>query len=414
MPGTAFLSAAERRFVQGLQHRALRYFFENQTPSGLVLDRQSNHGPRRAGGLCSTSATGMGWIALALASAAPYRLLRRSEAVRRLRTGLDTTLNRLPHDHGIVPHFVDARTGAVRGHDTLSTVDSAWLVAGALWAAAFLGDPRLEERAARLFERVDWQYWTGDLRPLLSHGRAPDGRMLRCTWDRLNGETVFLYVLATGAARERALPSSVWRCLRPFYGTVEGLRFNNADLGLFVFQYGLDLLDLSSWPVPGGVDITAEAAVATEANCRACRAAADRFATYRRLWGLSAGDGPADVPSGFAYRCYAPAGPVDGTAHVTATLASLAHRPELVLDNLRQAAHFGALGRYGFSNINLDRNWMARDMVGIDAGATVLALDNFLEGDRVRRVFHRLSCVQQSLQRGGFTRTDTAPTARAA
>src|SRR4051794_27480519 len=107
MPGTAFLSAAERRFVRGLQRRALRYFLENQTPSGLVLDRQSNQGSRRADGLCSTSATGMGWIAVALASAAPYRLLGRSEAVQRLRTGLDTALHRLPHDHGIVPHFVD-------------------------------------------------------------------------------------------------------------------------------------------------------------------------------------------------------------------------------------------------------------------------------------------------------------------
>src|SRR5438128_1978994 len=76
-------------------------------------------------------------------------------------------------------------------------------------------------------------------RPLLRHGRTRDGRFLGCSWDRLNGETVFLYVLATGADRARALPPAAWRHLRPFYGTVAGRRFNNADLGLFVFQYGL-------------------------------------------------------------------------------------------------------------------------------------------------------------------------------
>ena len=32
--------------------------------------------------------------------------------------------------------------------------------------------------------------------------------------------------------------------LRTFHGTVAGFHFNNSDLGLFVFQYGLDLLDL--------------------------------------------------------------------------------------------------------------------------------------------------------------------------
>ena len=60
-----------------------------------------------------------------------------------------------------------------------------------------------------------------------------------------------------------------------------------------------------------------------------------------------------------------------------------------------------ARGRYGFSNVN-DR-WVGRDMVGIDAGAAVLALDNYLADDRVRAVFQELPCVRQGLQRLGFT-----------
>ena len=48
--------------------------------------------------------------------------------------------------------------------------------------------------------------------------------------------------------------------------------------------------------------------------------------------------------------------------------------------------------------------WVGRDMVGIDAGAAVLALDNVLRGDRVRAVFHGLPCVQRGLERLGFTR----------
>src|SRR5262249_17955985 len=254
MPRTASdLPAAERAFLLHLQTLALRYFLDNQTPAGLVLDRQRNFGPRRAHGWGSTAAPGMGLIALALASAEPFRLLTPAAAADRVRRGLRAALDGLPHTHGILPHFTDAATGATVGADVRSTVDSAWLVAGGLWAAAFLGDAGLQDLAG------------GALRPphrrALAHPPPPPGprphrrRPLPCGWDRLNGETVFLYVLAAGADDARAWPAASWSRLRPFFGTVAGLRFNNADLGLFVFQYGLDLLDLGAWREPGGLDL---------------------------------------------------------------------------------------------------------------------------------------------------------------
>jgi hypothetical protein len=352
----------------------------------------------------------MGFIALALAAAPPYRLLTPRAAALRVRAGLEAALGRLPSDHGVLPHFVDSATGAAFGSDRYSTVETAWLTAGALWAAAFLRDPVLEALAARLYDRIDWRYWAGPPGPaasgLLRHGKDGGGRFLACCWDRLNGETVFMYLLAVGGEQERSLPRASWAALRPFYGSVAGLRFSSADLGLFVFQYGLDLLDLKRWRAPGGVELWAEARVATLANQRACRQAAARFTTYRRFWGLSAGDGPGGPPVTDTYRPYGPVGPIDGTAHLTASLAAVAHCPQEVVQNLREAGHdrrLGALGRYGFSNVNLDRHWVGRDMVGIDAGAAVLALDNYLEADRARTVFHSLSCVRRAMARLGFT-----------
>jgi hypothetical protein len=404
----AALTSRERAFLLHLQCLALRYFLDNQQPCGLVLDRQRNHGPRQAHGLCSLAATGMGFIGLALAAAPPYRLLTPGLAAARVRAGLEGVLDRLPHDHGVLPHFVGSASGAVHGVDHFSTVETAWVLAGALWAAAALRDARLEALAQRLYDRVDWRYWTAPESPgaggLLRHGKGRDGRFLKCSWDRLNGETAFMYVLGAGARDGRALSAASWTALRPFHGTVAGLHFNNADLGLFVFQYGLDLLDLERWQAPGPVDLWAEARLAAEANERACRATA--FRTYRRFWGLSAGDGPGDPPHPDAYRAYSPVGPIDGTAHLTATLASVAHCPGSVLENLGEAQRdreLDALGRYGFSSVNLDRDWVGRDVVGIDAGAVVLALDNYLVGDRVRAVFHGLPCVCRALARLGFS-----------
>jgi hypothetical protein len=410
------LTAGDGAILHELQRLALGYFVENQAANGLILDRQANHGPRSPHGLCSLTASGMGFIALALASAEPYRLLSPREAARRIAAGLSTAHEALPHDHGILPHFIHSATGAVHGFDYLSTIETAWLLVGGLWAAEFLHDGELETLANRLYERVDWRYWTAP-GGLLWHGQARDGRFLPVCWDRLNGETAFMYVLACGGSDGCALSVESWQALSPFHGTLAGRCFNSADLGLFVFQYGLDLLDLQTWRRPGDPDLWAEARLAALANEDACREAAERYITYRRFWGISAGDGPPDgAAEDDTYRLYAPGSLMDGTAHLTATLASVTHHPEAVFRNLHEARQEGRLlGRYGISSVNLDRGWTARDMVGIDAGAAVLALDNHLMADRVRTVFHSLPCVTRALDKLGFHRTELpiAPLRRA-
>ncbi len=420
VPRMATSTTRDRGLLLRLQSQAMQYFLDNQTPTGLVLDRQRNHGELRPRGLCSIAATGMGCIALALASEEPYFLLSRREAILRIEGALQSALHNLPHHNGILPHFVDSHTGRVHGVDYFSTVETAWMVAGALWAAAFLRDGKVETLAQALAERIDWYYWTAPDEsplPLLRHGLFQDGRFIPAAWDRLNGETVFMYVLAAGAAEHQAVPATVWSHLRSFHGTTAGLHFNNSDLGLFVFQYGLDLLDLSQWLAPGGVDLATESGIAAEANYRICRELSGTFTTYRDYWGLSAGDGPGIPPAQLTYRCYAPSGPIDGTAHITATLASIAYRPDLVWENLHRAAdehRWPLQGRYGFSTVNADRNWFGPDMVGIDAGAAVLALDNVLNDNRVRNVFHSIPCVQRGLARSGFMAPLPPPPARAA
>jgi hypothetical protein len=413
------LPRTERAFLLQLQRQALHYFLDNQTLSGLVLDRQRNHGPRHAHGLCSTAATGMGFLALALASAEPYHLLTKTDAIQRVTAGLTAALRHTPHLEGVLPHFIDAANGTVAGADACSTIDTAWLLAGALWAAEFLREPLLLDLATQLFDRANWIYWTAAdddaSRGLIRHGQDRRGRFLRCSWDRLNGETVFLYVLAAGAANSHAWSADAWPRLGTFPGVVAGLHFGSADLGLFVFQYGLDLLDLDIWREPGGADLAGDAVRAALANCRFCQAAATRFITYRDYWGLSAGDGPGALPHHDVYRPYSTTEPLDGTAHLTASLASIGRQPALVLDNLSRARHdprLTALGRYGFSCVNVDRGWVGRDMVGIDAGAAVLALDNYLCDNRVRRGFHRLAAVRRGLTRLGFV--EQRPAARLA
>ena len=404
------LTSVDRLFLLQLQKQALQYFLDNQLANGLVLDRQRNTGPLQTEGICSLAATGMGLMALALATAPPFRLLTPSHAAVRIRTALETVLHSVPHDHGVIPHFLHSATGAVLGDDHFSTIETAWLLAGALWAGSFLKDKEVETLAGLLFERVDWQHWTGVGAPgdsgLLRHAKRRDGDFFVYTWDRLNGETAFMYVLAAGAAEGKSISANSWAALRPFYGTAAGLRFNNADLGLFVFQYGLDLLDLYQWQAPGEVDLMAE---------------------------VAAGDAgqPAGLPAGRRHLCYLPnllgtvcrrwpwrptrarhlpllrSGRSDrwhsadhGDARRSGSSPRrCAREPGAAEHDAQWRAH----GRYGFSNINVDRSWVGRDIVGIDAGAAMLALDNFLMHGRVRAVFANLPCVRAGMDRLGFT-----------
>src|SRR5262249_57391828 len=94
------------------------------------------------------------------------------------------------------------------------------------------------------------------------------------------------------------------------------------------------------------------------------------------------------------------AGTVDGRAHRPAALASVAHVPDEVFRNLHAASvlrHLPVRGRYGLAPVHVDDGWVGRDMIGIDAGAAVLALDNVLHDGRVRHTFHGLPWVRRGL-----------------
>lgn len=434
MAYTRITRSLDKRLLLEYQTLTLSYFLDNQLPHGLILDRQANQGPLRQDGLCSTSATGMGLLAIALASTPEYGLLSRYDARRRISRGIEAAF-RLEHVRGIMPHFTRSDGITPVGSDKLATIDSAWLVAGALLAAEIPGMESLRPRALELYNRVDWRYWTvakriedlrnqpGDMNDnlvrharghWLLHGMRDDGTFLPSHWDLLNAETAFMYLLGCGAHRRKRLGMGIWNDLIAEREHVPADTTNGA-LGLFVSQYSLELVDFSRIPLPGNVRLQAECRQGVRANYRACRNESVRFKTYRRFWGMSAGDGPpAEDPQLAAqhsddafkhpdeYRPYGPVEPpaIDGTAHVMATVASVRVEPHLVLQNMRATRGFKRmLGRYGYSNVNLDRNWFSRDVVGIDVGAACMGIDNALHGNRLPRLFARSAPVARAISR---------------
>ena len=59
-------------------------------------------------------------------------------------------------------------------------------------------------------------------------------------------------------------------------------------------------------------------------------------------------------------------------------------------------------GRYGFSDgYNLDRNWWDKDVIGIDTGCTLLAIENHRTG-LVQKLFMKHPSAGLALKRIGF------------
>jgi len=401
------LKPADKKVLAQLENEAIKYFLDNQLDNGLILDRQTNFDkPASASEYsCSISGTGMGLIAIALASGPKHNLITRDEAIARVKKVL-VMAAKLPEDHGMIPHFFDGSTLKWKGSDQSSTIDSAWLIAGGLWAAQYLKDDELMKLANELYDRIDWNYWadkdTTSGAPVLCMGMDDKGKRYKSQWDRINGEVAFMYFLAIGA-KEHALPATAWAALKPYNKIVAGQNLASGDLGLFTFQYSNELCDLNQYP--GNINLAQMGAMGVAANYEACKELESRYKTFKRFWGLSAGDGPPNKgQTTDAYRAYAPDNDVDGTAHLMATLGSADVVPAFVLKNVHEAESMKTPkihGRYGYSNVNLDKDWVSKDVVGIDVGMAVMGLENLLDNNAVRNVWQELPSSKRAMEKLG-------------
>ena len=94
------------------------------------------------------------------------------------------------------------KTGRRASNCELSTVDSAFLLAGALTAAAYFdGDCHQEHQirtlADLLFRRADWR-WAQHGKATVTHGYKPRTGFLKYRWEGYD-EALLLYVLGLGS-----------------------------------------------------------------------------------------------------------------------------------------------------------------------------------------------------------------------
>ncbi len=429
MSGMALMEPESEQLLDFVQRGALAYFLDQSNPTnGLVADSTWQNAP--------SSITAVGFALASYPLAVEHALIPRAMGVERTLTTLrffkGSPQGPEPDStgyHGFYYHFLDMQTGRRAGKCELSSIDTAFLIMGALVAAQyFTGDTPAEREichlAYELYEQVEWS-WLLNADLTLGHGWYPESGFIPYCWQGYE-ESLFLHVLALG--------SSVWPVPAKTYSvwasTFRWETHYGYDLvyaaPLFIHQAAhiwLDLRGIQDEPMRArGIDYFENTRRAT--YVQQCYAIENpkRFTGYGEYaWGITASEGPGEIEcvvDGVERRFYnylarGVPDPDDGTLSPWVAVASLPFAPEIVLPTL---AHYDRTypqlhQKYGFTcsfnpsfpgdSLSGSPGWFSKDFYGLNLGTNALMIENVRTGF-VWQLTRQCPPVIRGLVRAGF------------
>jgi hypothetical protein len=413
--------------LETLQRVTFDYFLKETNPqNGLVPDST------RQGSPSSITATG---FALASYPVGVERgFITRNGAIRRT---LATLRFFWSSSHGPEPdatgykgfyyHFLDMKTGRRTWDCELSTIDSTFLIAGALTAAEYFNRDAEDEReirtlASAIYARADWQ-WAQNRGITVTHGWRPESGFIKYRWQGYN-EALILYVLAL-ASPTHPLPAKSYRAWTRTYKwkKLYGHEFLYAG-PLFIHQLSHMWIDFrgiqDGFMRHKAIDYFENSRRATYIQQQYAIRNPRGFKGYGEyIWGLTASDGPgpASKKIGGKSRTFydyaargVPNGPDDGTLAPWAVVASLPFAPEIVLPSLQyfdetfpeMSSHYGFKCSFNatFSTAE-SKEWISKGYYGLDQGPIVLMIENY-RSEFLWRLMRRCPYIIDGLRHAGF------------
>jgi hypothetical protein len=404
-----------------LQHTAFNFFWlESNTLNGLIRDRSTTGSP------CSIASLGFGFSAICIGIDRGW--VSREDGRTRIKSALETLWNG-PQSNaaagtigykGLYYHFLDMFTARRTWDSELSTIDTALLFAGMIDAKQYFDGADPEDVAVRalcdsIYYRADWNFMrfnSAGIRMGWKPGTEFNGFG---TWIGYN-EAMILYILALGSPTF-PVATGTWTTWTSGYlwGTLYGYEFVRFP-PLFGHQYSHCWVDFrniwDSYMQFRGITYFENSRRATLAQQAYCAANPGGHSGYSAsLWGLTASDDP------FGYSAHGAPPPVNdnGTITPTAAISSVPFTPAQSIDfmhHLWNNYRAQLWSPYGFRDaMNLNLNWFATDVIGIDQGPIVVMIENHRTGAVWQR-FMQNADVQRGLQRAGFVpapATDSGP-----
>ena len=413
-----------------LQRTTVLYYLHETNPdNGLVRDKTDPAAP------CSIAAVG---LALATIPAIVERgvIIRKFAAKiarRRLRSLIDLPQGPEPDAagyKGFFYHFLDIDTGRRVWNCELSTLDSAFLLAGALTCVTYFDADTEDEAEVRrlgdaLYCRADWD-WALDGGATLTHGWKPETGFLPHRYQGYD-EGLLLYILGLGSPTHPLPPESYagycatyqWKKIYGRELLYSGPLFTHQLSHLWVDFRGIR----DAFMRERGSDYFENSRQATFVQQEYAIRNPLGFEGYGEYcWGFTACDGPGwttRTVNGVERQFYdyiargAPFGPDDGTVAPWVVVASLPFAPEIVIPSVRHFArlNLGMTTPYGFKPsfnesfaVEDSRTgwWVTPHHFGIDQGPVVLMIENYRSG-LIWDIMRRSSYVVEGLRRAGFT-----------
>ena len=331
---------------------------------------------------------------------------------------------------GFFYHFLDIETGRRVWQCELSTIDSAFLFAGALTVATYFDRDTAHEAEIRtladaLYQRADWN-WARDGAATLTHGWRPESGFIPYRWQGYD-EGLLLYILGLGSPTHPLPPESYHAYCATYHWKSIYARELLYSGPLFTHQLShmwIDFRDIrDEFMRQHSSDYFENSRQATFVQQEYAIRNPMNFAGYGKdCWGFTACDGPGwikRVVNGVERQFFdytargAPFGPDDGTVAPWVVVASLPFAPEIVIPAVRHFAQLdlGMTRKYGFlpsfnQSFAVEGSptgwWVSPYHFGIDQGPVVLMIENYRTG-LLWDIMRHCSPVVTGLRRAGFT-----------
>ena len=418
--------------LEQLQRESFGYFLHEANPAnGLRVDKTAKDWP------ASIAATG---LALACYPVGVERgFMSRAAAVARtlatLRFFWSSPQGPDPDAtgyKGFYYHFLDMQTGRRAWLCELSTVDSAFLLAGALTARVYFDAATADENeigalADALYRRADWS-WAQNHGLTVTHGWKPESGFLHYRWEGYD-EALLLYVLGLGSPTH-PLPEQSYAAWASTYcwETWYGQDYLYAG-SLFIHQLSHIWIDFRGiqdvFMRAKGIDYFENSRRATYVQQQYAMENPLGFKDYGPYcWGITASEGPGPVTlmidgverQFFDYLARGvPFGPDDGTLAPWALVASLPFAPEIVLPALHHCTHQAKLTKFNSYGFKASFNpshpgdpgnpygwWVSPWHYGLNQGPIILMIENY-RSELLWQLMRKCPCIATGLRRAGFT-----------
>ena len=413
-----------------LERDTFKYFANEINPdNGLIPDNTKQGAP------CSIAVVGFALTTYPIAVERGY--MTRAQAIKQcllsLRFFHDGPQGREPDAigyKGFYYHFLDMKTGRRVWKSEVSTIDTTYLLAGALTSAMYFDRETKAEREIRdlakaLYERADWQ-WAQNGGLTVTHGWKPETGFIRYRWTGYS-EALILYILGL-ASPTFPLPEESYQAWTRTYKwkKLYGHEFIYAG-PLFIHHLSHMWIDFrriqDAYMRDKAIDYFENTRRAIYAQQAYAMRNPKKYKGYDRFsWGITASDGPGPAVrkiNGRTIRFYdyiarsIPYGPDDGTLAPWAVAGSLPFAPEVVLPSLKRInkVYPDMTSKYGFKcsynptfsdGRSKGAGWVSKGYYGLDQGPIVMMIENYRSG-LIWRLMRRCPHIVKGLRRAGFT-----------